>query len=120
MVDDRTSHGAVALLTSPSRSRLVLSGEIDLTSKRDFQAAADEALALDAPIDVDVRNVRFMDSSGVAALAGKVRRSPYRLRIIQPPQLMRFLLDVTDLVGLVEVLDEDPGLPAPAAAPGAK
>lgn len=112
MVAASTPNGAVALLTSPHRSRLVLSGEIDLTSKPELQAAADEALALDAPIDVDVRNVRFMDSSGVAALAGMVRRSRYRLRIIQPPELMRFLLDVTDLVGLVEVLDEDPGLPS--------
>jgi anti-sigma B factor antagonist len=106
------SAGTVALLTCASRSRLVLAGEIDVASKSELQPAVDEALALERPIDVDVRNVRFMDSFGIATLAGLARRSPYRLRIIEPPELVRFLLDVTDLASFVETLDADPGMPA--------
>ncbi|MFC4554309.1 STAS domain-containing protein [Georgenia faecalis] len=102
-------YGSVALITSHGRSRLVLTGEIDLGVKTQVQPAVDEALGRNLPIDVDARELRFMDSFGIATLAVLVRRSPHRVRLIQPPELVRFLLDVTRLDSLVDVLDEDPG-----------
>ncbi|MFH5821282.1 STAS domain-containing protein [Georgenia sp. AZ-5] len=106
----------MALLMTPTRGRLVLAGELDLSSKAELAAAVDEAIALDLPIDIDARNVRFMDSSAVASLVALAQRVVHPLRMIKPPDVVRFLLELTDLLEVVEILEEDPGLPPTAPA----
>lgn len=111
--------GSVHVMVEPSRTRIVLSGEIDASLGAELQDAAADAENAGRPVDIDARHVRFMDSSGVTLLARLVSRAPGRLRIIRPPDVVRFLLEVTHLADLVDVVDADPGFEesAPGLAP---
>ena len=103
--------GSVAVLTSPTRTRLVLAGELDISHNRELREAVRSVLALDLPVDVDMRNLTFMDSSALAAFSRLAYRSSARPRLIQPPDVVVFLLEVTAMGDVVEVLDHDPGFP---------
>ncbi len=110
--------GAVALLTSPSRTRLVLSGEADMGISRELGEAIAEAVELARPVDIDVRNVTFMDSSVLGALGAFARQLAAPPRLIQPPEVVTFVLEITRMGEVLEILDHDPGFPgAPAAEP---
>lgn len=103
--------GSVHVMTSPSRTRLVLSGEVDVSLSAELSEAVGEAERLGTPVEIDARHVSFMDSSGVALLARLANRTPGRLQIIQPPDVVRFLLEVTRIGEVVDVVDVDPGFP---------
>jgi anti-sigma B factor antagonist len=107
--------GSVHLMVSAERIRLVLSGEIDVSLSAELVEAVTEAEEAARPVEIDARHVTFMDSSGVALLARLAHRSPGRLVIIQPPDVVRFLLEVTHIGEVVDVLDEDPGFPEQSA-----
>lgn len=98
--------GSVHTLLDSERTRLVLSGEIDVALTDELTEAVTEAESAGFPVDVDARHVTFMDSSGIALLARLATRTPGRLTLIQPPDVVRFLLDVTRIGDLVEVVDE--------------
>ena len=100
--------GSVHVIAAPSRTRVVLSGEIDATIGQELREAAADAEAAGRPVEVDARHVRFMDSSGVTLLARLATRNPGRLRLIQPPDVVRFLLDVTRIKDLIDVVDDAP------------
>lgn len=109
--------GSVAVLTSPTRTRLVLAGELDISHNRELREAVRSVLALDLPVDVDMRNLTFMDSSALAAFSRLAYRSSARPRLIQPPDVVVFLLEVTAMGDVVEVLDHDPGFPGATGGP---
>ncbi|WP_154796060.1 STAS domain-containing protein [Occultella kanbiaonis] len=101
-------------------TRLVLSGEIDLTLNAELTEAVADAEAAGLPVQVDARHVTFMDSSGIALLARLASRTPGRLTLIKPPDVVRFLLEVTRIGEMVDVVDTDeraPVAPASAATP---
>ncbi len=97
------------VIVAPARTRIVLSGEIDASLGAELQDAAADAEAAARPVEVDARHVRFMDSSGVTLLARLASRTPGRLRIIRPPDVVRFLLEVTHIGDLADIVDDDPG-----------
>jgi anti-anti-sigma factor len=101
--------GWVSLLASETQTRLVLAGELDESVTRDLAEAVDLAVRRELPVDIDARNVTFMDSSSVATLTRLAARLPSRPRLIEPPELLRFLLEVTKLDEAMDVLEEDPG-----------
>lgn len=103
--------GSVHVMTSTTRTRLVLSGEVDVSLSADLTEAVAEAESAGLPVEIDARHVAFMDSSGVALLARLANRSPGRLQIIQPPDVLRFLLEVTRIGEVVDVVEDDPGFP---------
>ena len=103
--------GSVHLMVSPVRTRLVLSGEIDVALSAELTEAVAEAEQAGTPVEIDARHVTFMDSSGVALLARLAHRAPGRLTIIQPPDVVRFLLEVTRIGDVVDVVEDDPGFP---------
>lgn len=107
----RSEPNDVSVLTSPTRTRLVLAGEMDLTSQGELDEAIEEVVLRRLPVDIDTRNVTFMDSSVVAALARLVQRLEEPPTLVDPPELVRFLLDVTKLSDVVTVVDVDPGFP---------
>ncbi len=107
--------GSVAVLTSPQRSRLVLAGEVDIATEPEMSEAVGELLSLGLPVDIDARNVTFMDSSAVSGLARLSTQLEHRPRLICPPETVLFLLKVTRVVDDVDILDTDPGFePSPA------
>jgi anti-anti-sigma factor len=101
--------GSVHVMVGSARTRVVLSGEIDASLGQELQDAAADAETAGKPVEVDARHVRFMDSSGVTLLARLASRTPGRLRVIQPPDVVRFLLEVTHIGDLVDVVEVDPG-----------
>lgn len=106
-----TESGSVHLMVSAVRTRLVLSGEIDVALSAELTEAVAEAEQAGTPVEIDARHVTFMDSSGVALLARLAHRAPGRLTIIQPPDVVRFLLEVTRIGDVVDVVEDDPGFP---------
>lgn len=104
-----TEPGSVHVILGSERTRIVLSGEVDADLGADLQEATTEAESAGLPIEVDAHHVTFMDSSGVAFLARLSTRSPHRVRLIRVPPTVRFLLEVTRIGELLDVVDGDPG-----------
>lgn len=101
--------GSVHTMLSEQRTRIILQGEIDVALSSELTDALHEAEEAGVPVDVDARHVTFMDSSGVSLLARLVSHTPGRLRIIRPPEVVRFLLEVTRIGEAVDVVEHDPG-----------
>jgi len=99
--------GSVTLIASPDRVRLILSGELDMLMKTELLDAVHEAVLHDVPVEVDVRDVTFMDSSVLAALSRLIQASSERPTFISPPPVVRFLLDVTRIGELVNIVGAD-------------
>ncbi len=84
--------------------RLALTGELDLASVARFDREMSDAEALQPPsVTIDLRRLRFMDSSGLHALLGARRRALEATRnlilVPGPPAVQRvFTLTGTDAV----------------------
>ena len=112
------------MIVTPERTRIVLSGEVDADLGPELQEATAEAEVRGLPIEVDAHHVTFMDSSGVAFLARLAIRSQHRVQLLRVPPTVRFLLDVTRIGELLDVVPEsepasglEPGAPVTAATP---
>lgn len=99
--------GAVDVIVQDDRTRVVLSGEVDADLGPELAEAMADAEATGLPVDVDVRGVTFMDSSGIAFLARLATRSGDRVRLLHPPEAVRFLLEVTRIGELLDVVDDE-------------
>jgi len=98
--------GSVHLIVGPTHVRMVLSGEVDADLATELAEATDEAVATGLPIEVDAHHITFMDSSGVAFLAKLAARMPGRVRVLRAPPTVKFLLEVTRIGELVEIVDD--------------
>ena len=101
---------SVHLIVGASRARIVLSGEIDADIGPELGEATAEAEATGLPVEIDAHHITFMDSSGVAFLARLASRMPHKVRILRAPPTVKFLLEVTRIGELLEIVDEDQGL----------
>ncbi|MGC0272546.1 STAS domain-containing protein [Pseudactinotalea sp. Z1739] len=101
----RGERGSVHTLLESDRTRIVLSGEVDVSVSAELTDAVAEAEAAGVPTQVDAKHVTFIDSSGVALLARLASRTPGRVQILNPPEVLTFLLEVTRIGELVEVVD---------------
>ncbi|MCA5892037.1 STAS domain-containing protein [Isoptericola sp. NEAU-Y5] len=100
---------SVHVLVGTSRARVVLSGEIDADIGPELSEAISDAEDSGLPVEIDAHHVTFMDSSGVAFLARLASRSSHRVRVLRAPPTVRFLLEVTRIGELLDIVDEDPG-----------
>ncbi|SDR77995.1 STAS domain-containing protein [Paraoerskovia marina] len=100
---------SVHVIVGTNRARIVLSGEIDADLGADLAEATSHAEAAGLPVEIDAHHVTFMDSSGVAFLARLASRNPHPVRVLRAPPTVRFLLEVTRIGELLEIIDEDPG-----------
>ncbi len=109
--------GSVHVIVMADRTRIVVSGEIDADISADLHEATSDAEATGLPIEVDAQHVTFMDSSGVAFLARLAARSAERVRVLHAPETVRFLLEVTRIGELLDLVDEPdhdlPTIPRP-------
>lgn len=111
----RPEAGSVHVIVTPGRTRVVLCGEIDAAVGEDLIEASSDAESAGQPVEVDARRVTFMDSSGLALIARLSIRCPGRLRVIGPPDVVRFLILVT-IDDMVDIVDDAPGgAPTPVA-----
>ncbi|MGC0272531.1 STAS domain-containing protein [Pseudactinotalea sp. Z1739] len=99
--------GAIEILdVSTARLHIVISGELDcmITARaRELIGPVREAATV---AYVDASAVTFVDASGLSAITALATSSGRKPVLIQPPAIMRFLLQVT---GLKEVFTVDPG-----------
>ena len=100
--------GSVHVILSPDRTTIVLSGEVDADLGPDLAQATTDAEEAGLPIEVDTHHVTFMDSSGVAFLARLTSRSPHRVRLLHVPPTVQFLLEVTRIGELLDVVEDAP------------
>jgi anti-sigma B factor antagonist len=85
-------------------------GDVDLKTARSFRGALDDAAQEGKPrLIVDMSEVPFMDSSGLAALMGadKALRARVRLIVVCPENLRR-IFEVTRLDNIVSVVGSLP------------
>lgn len=116
--DRLTEPASVHVIVMRDRTRIVVSGEIDADLSADLQEATSDAEATGLPIEVDAQHVTFMDSSGIAFLARLASRSAERVRVLHAPDTVRFLLEVTRIGELLDLVDEPTdGPPADDDAP---
>ncbi|WP_026075196.1 STAS domain-containing protein [Cellulomonas massiliensis] len=99
--------GAVHVIVGTESTRIVLSGEVDADLGPELQEATAEAEQVGLPIEVDAHHVTFMDSSGVAFLARLSIRSQHRVKLLRVPPTVRFLLEVTRIGELLDVVEGD-------------
>lgn len=105
--------GSVHVITGIDHIRVILAGEVDADLSADLQDATTAVERSGLPVEVDTHHVTFMDSSGVAFLARLATRSSYRVRILNVPPTVRFLLEVTRIGELLDVVDGDVPTPTP-------
>ena len=98
--------GGVHVIVGADTTRIVLSGEVDADLGPELHEATTEAENAGLPIEVDAHHVTFMDSSGVAFLARLSIRSQHRVRLLRVPPTVRFLLEVTRIGELLDVVEE--------------
>ncbi|GAA4285923.1 hypothetical protein GCM10022262_02820 [Georgenia daeguensis] len=109
--------GSAAVLTTGERTRLVLAGEVDASMNDELATCTTEITRLNGPLDVDVRNVTFMDSSVLAVLARLTQRLSAPVRVIGASESVRFLLELTHLSEVVELHDDFPEADGAADGP---
>ena len=103
---------SVHVIVMRDRTRIVVSGEIDADLASELQEATADAEATGLPIEVDAQHVTFMDSSGIAFLARLASRSAERVRVLHAPETVRFLLEVTRIGELLDLVEQ----PEPAGS----
>lgn len=107
---------SVHVIVERGRTVVVLSGEVDADLAADLADATADAEAAGQPIDIDAQHVTFIDSSGIAFLARIATRVQQPVRVLHAPDSVRFLLEVTRIRELLEVVDDADDAPDPAAA----
>jgi anti-anti-sigma factor len=61
---------------TPDGHGFIVSGELDLANAREFAAAFREALPVGGPCTVDMRPLKFMDSSGIQTIIAAAKLAP--------------------------------------------
>ncbi|GEA84354.1 MULTISPECIES: STAS domain-containing protein [Cellulomonas] len=112
--------GGVHVIVGADATRIVLSGEVDADLGAELHEATTEAENVGLPIEVDAHHVTFMDSSGVAFLARLSIRSQHRVRLLRVPPTVRFLLEVTRIGELLDVVEESDEREFQPVAPDAR
>jgi anti-anti-sigma factor len=54
----------------------ILQGELDMANEREFAATFAEVLGSGGPVTVDMRQLRFMDSSAIKVIVAAAKASP--------------------------------------------
>ena len=85
-----------------------LSGELDLATAGRLTRILDDALARARQVVIDLRQLTFMDSTGLGAVVrahDRARTCEQRLVLIRGPQQVDRLLQVTGLSDRLEITD---------------
>lgn len=108
---DSSEPGTVHVIVGSTTARVLLSGEIDADLVADLQQATQDVEEAGLPVEIDAHHVTFMDSTGVAFLARLTAISEHRVRVLRAPPTVRFLLEVTSIGDLLDIVDEAPAEP---------
>ena len=105
-----TAELGVSLKTLASRTRVILSGELDLSNVRQFAAGLAEAeKPRPAELEIDLRALSFIDSSGLAELFAANRRSKEagrRMTIVSGHSPIERVLDIARVEDVMDVVEQ--------------
>ncbi|MCA1840940.1 MAG: STAS domain-containing protein [Actinobacteria bacterium] len=91
-----------------SRAIVLVNGEIDLLTAPRLRETLERLISQGAVrIDIDLREVSFLDSQGIGLLVSTHKRleeADGQLRVLQPPAPVRKLLRITGIDALLEVV----------------
>ncbi|NAZ85802.1 STAS domain-containing protein [Kineococcus indalonis] len=100
----------VVVIADVDETRVLLSGEVDATLSAELSTACAAVLARQRPVVVDVRDVAFMDSTGVGFLARLASRAAHQpVVLLHPTPVVRFLLTRTRIGTLLDVREDEAG-----------
>jgi anti-anti-sigma factor len=66
----------MAFAITPDGHGFILQGELDMASEREFAAAFAQVRGSGGPVTVDVRQLRFMDSSAIKVIVAAAKDAP--------------------------------------------
>lgn len=89
---------------------VVITGEIDLASAEQFKTLLSDAAGRYSPLVVNLTDVEYLDSAGVAVLFDHARRGPLEI-VIGPGCLVAPVLVVARLAEVATVRVRDGGSP---------
>ena len=95
--------------TDGSWQTLVLDGELDLATSERFRAELIAAIEHSPHVAIDLRSVRFMDSSALGVIVQGMKRARERdgdLALIGPTGSPRKVLAITALDRVVRIVDD--------------
>jgi anti-anti-sigma factor len=88
--------------------RVVLSGDLDLSTAKQAEQAIEEAERGASLIVIDLRRLSFMDSTGLRVIVSadkRAKRSGRRAVIVQGPSAVRRVFEITRLGERLEIVD---------------
>ena len=101
--------GSVHVIVGATHARVVLSGEIDADLAADLNQATRDVQDSMLAVEIDAHHVTFMDSTGVAFLARLTAVTQEPVRIFNTPPTVRFLLEVTSIGNMLEIVEDQAG-----------
>ena len=111
------------VVRSDRTTRLLPSGELDIASAPEFEQAIAEATAEPgAELVLDLRELTFMDSTGLRALAqtnARAGEAGFALSIVRGPRQIERVLEISGLAELLPLVDAPSDGPSDGAADGA-
>jgi anti-sigma B factor antagonist len=93
---------AVRIVENGAERRVVLRGELDLANAATAEAQLDEAVANGAPVVIDLRQLEFIDSTGIALLVRAIQADGDAPRLSFVPSEFDAVNKVLDLTGVGE------------------
>lgn len=95
------------------RGRLVVIGDLDVAGGARLERVLLDLDDAGRVVQLDLSGVTFVDSTGLRSLLAASRRAQIdgrRLRLVNPSQVVRRLLEITATAELFEVLSEPGGV----------
>lgn len=92
-------------------------GELDISTAPVLSEALEPAVERGGVVTLDVRDLAFMDSSGLRLLIEAARRLEGRGKLVlrSPGATVRRVLEVSGVIGQLPTLEVEGGDPAPAS-----
>jgi anti-sigma B factor antagonist len=94
------------MVSVDGEARLILRGEIDLAVREPLERALDEIVAAGGRVVLDMREVSFLDSTGIGALARAVSEGSVVL-VLNPQPAVRRALEVSGIDSLIQIVGGD-------------
>ena len=102
----------IAVERGPQRARVVLVGELDLSNAPAFATRlADAEAAAPDLLEIDLRGLTFIDSSGLAELFAANRRAhaqDRRVLVVKGPGPIERVLNLARVEDVMDVVDDPP------------
>ncbi len=101
------------VVRSDRTTHIAPSGELDIATAPEFEQAIAEATAEPgAKVVLDLRELTFMDSTGLRALAqtnARAEKDDFHLAIVRGPRQIERVLEISGLSDLLPLVDAPPG-----------